>query len=106
MGHVADHNQTTNNVGSNTRTGISSPLQAGLKRLTHSRSRQSVYSNICHSNEGQLTAVKLKYSLTIITWLYRGLISLPIEVTYFFKFSADILFDNGINSVFLADHIA
>ena len=40
-GTGADHYQKTNNVGSGTRSGIS-PLQAGLKCLTHTRSRQSV----------------------------------------------------------------
>ena len=39
------------------------------------------------------------YPLTIITWLYRGLIFLPIKVTNFFKFPADILFDHGLNSI-------
>ena len=41
-------------------------------------------SNIRHSNEGQLTAVKLEHPLAVIIWLYHGLIFLPIEVTYFF----------------------
>ena len=59
--------QKTDNVGSNTRSGISPPLQAGLQCLTHTRSRQSVYSNIRHSNEGQLTVVKLEHPVTIIT---------------------------------------
>ena len=40
-----------------------------------------------------MTAVKLEFTLTIITWL----IFLSIEVTYFLKFSADILFDHGFN---------
>ena len=40
--------------------------------------------NIRHSNEGQLTAVKLEHPLAAITRLYHGLIFLPIEVTYFF----------------------
>ena len=40
---------------------------------------QSVNSNIRHSNEGYLTAVKLEYTLTIITWLYRGLIFYPLR---------------------------
>ena len=38
---------------------------------------------------GQLTAVKTKYPLTSITWLYRGLSCRPIEVTCFLKFTAD-----------------
>ena len=42
-------------------------------------------SNIPHPNEGQLTGVKLEHPLAVITWLYHGLIFLPIEVTYFFK---------------------
>ena len=43
-GTGADHYQKTNNVGPGTRSGISgiSPLQAGLKCLTHTHSRQSV----------------------------------------------------------------
>ena len=45
-------------------------------------------SNIRHSNEGQLKAVKLEHPLAVITWLYHGLIFLPIEVTYFFCFPA------------------
>ena len=53
-------------------------------------------SSIRHSNEGQLTAVKLEHSLTVIAWLYYGLIFLPIEVTYFLKFSSNILFDYGL----------
>ena len=40
-GTGADHCQKTNNVGSGTRSGIS-PLQAGLKCLTHTHSRESV----------------------------------------------------------------
>ena len=52
--------------------------------------------NIRHSNEGQLTAVKLEHPLADITRLYHGLIFLPIEVTYFFKFSSNILFDHGL----------
>ena len=61
---------------------------------------QSIYSIIRHSNEGRLTAVKLE---TIIPWLYRGLIFLPINVTYFLKFSANILFHHWLNSVFVAE---
>ena len=81
-----------------------SPLQAGRKCLTHTCSRQSFYSNIHHSNEGQLTAVKLEHLMVIITRLYYRLIFLPIEVTYyFFKFSADILFNHGLNSVVLEE---
>ena len=53
-------------------------------------------SNIRHSNEGQLTAVKLEHPLAVIKWLYHGLIFLPIEVTHFFKFSSNILFDYGL----------
>ena len=53
-------------------------------------------SNIRHSNEGQLTAVKSEHPLTMITCLYHGLIFLPIEVTYFFKFSSSIIFDHGL----------
>ena len=52
-------------------------------------------SNIRHSNEGQLKAVKLEHPLAVITWLYHGLIFLPIEVT-FFLFSSNILFDHGL----------
>ena len=65
MGHFADHYQITTNVGSNTRSD-NPPLQPGLKCLTHSRRQQSVYSKIRHSNEVQLTAVKLEHPLTII----------------------------------------
>ena len=38
-----------------------------------------------------LTAVKTRYPLTSITWLYRGLRCRPIEVKYFLKLSADKL---------------
>ena len=41
-------------------------------------------SNIRHSNEGQLKAVKLEHPLAVIIWLYHRLIFLPIEVRYFF----------------------
>ena len=42
--------------------------------------------------------------MVIITGLYYRLIFLPIEVTYyFFKFSADILFNHGLNSVVLEE---
>ena len=73
--------------------------------LTHTKLpySQSVYSIIRHSNEGRLTAVKLEHLLTIVTWLSRGLIFLPINVTYFLKFSANILFHHGLNSVFVAE---
>lgn len=60
---------------------------------------QSVYSNIRHPYEGQLTAVNLKHPLTIIAWLYRGLIFLSSSILL--KFSADIWFDFGLNYVFL-----
>ena len=62
----------------------------------------SVYLNIRHSYEGQLTAVKLEHPLTIIAWLYCGLIyQLQGWSHICFKFSADILFDQGLNFVFL-----
>ena len=71
---------------------------------THSKRSylQSVYLNIRHSYEGQLTAVKLEYLLTIIAWLYCGLIY-PLQSWSHigFKFSADNLFDQGLNFVFL-----
>ena len=44
-----------------------------------------------------------EHLMVIITWLYYGLIFLPIEVTYFLKFSADILFNHGLNSLFLEE---
>ena len=53
-------------------------------------------SNIRYSNECQLIAVKLEHPLAVNTWLYHGLIFLPIEVTYFLKFSSNILFDHGL----------
>ena len=46
---------------------------------------------IAHQCCDQLTAVKTGYPLTSITWLYRGLKCLPIEVEYFLKLSADKL---------------
>ena len=102
MGHVQ-----SNNVGSGTRSGTSNapPLQAGLKCLTHTKLpySQFVYSIIRHSNEGRLIAAKLEHLLTIITWLYRGLIFLPINVTYFLKIFSNILFHHELNSVFVAE---
>ena len=52
--------------------------------------------NIRHPDAGQLTAAKLEHPLAVITRLYHGLILLPIEVTYFFKFFSNILFDYGL----------
>ena len=46
---------------------------------------------IAHQCCDQLTAVKTRYPLTSITWLYRGLRCRPIEVKYFLKLSADKL---------------
>ena len=40
---------------------------------------------IAHQCCDQLTAVKTRYPLTSITWLYRGLRCRPIEVKYFFE---------------------
>ena len=58
-------------MGSNTRSDIP-PLQPGLKCLTHTRSQQSVYKKIRHSNEVQLTAVKPELPLTIINARIAG----------------------------------
>ena len=101
-GTCADHYRKTNNVGSGKWSGIS-PLQAGLKCLTHTRSRQFVHSNLRHCNEGQLTAVGLEHQLAVITWLYAGSFFYPLRSRIFLKFSADILFNHGLNSVFLAE---
>ena len=92
-GTCADHYQKTNNVGSGTRSGIS-PLRAGLKCLTLTVD-SPFCSNIRYHNESQMTAVKLEHPLAVITWLYNGVFFLPIEVTYFFKFSSNILVDHG-----------
>ena len=48
-------------------------------------------THIGHQCCDQLTAVKTRYPLTSITWLYRGLRCRPIEVKYFLKLSADKL---------------
>ena len=88
-GTCADHYQITNNVGSNTRSDIP-PLQPGLKCLTHTRSQQSVYKKIHHSNEVQLTAVKPELPLTIITCPYRRL-RYRLTDFGFLKLSADKL---------------
>ena len=69
---------------------INPPLQPRLKCLTNTRSQQSVYSKICHSNEVQLTAVKLQHPLTIITWPYRGSGIGPLSLS-FLKLSTDKL---------------
>ena len=42
-------------------------------------------TNIAQKYCDQLTAVKTGYSLTSITWPYRGLRCRPIEVKYFFE---------------------
>ena len=42
-------------------------------------------THIGHQCCDQLTAVKTRYPLTSITWLYRGLRCRPIEVKYFFE---------------------
>ena len=42
-------------------------------------------THIGHRCCDQLTAVKTRYPLTSITWLYRGLRCRPIEVKYFFE---------------------
>ena len=46
----------------------------------------SFFSNIRHSNECQLAGVKLGHPLAVINRLYRGLIFLPIDVTYILSF--------------------
>ena len=46
---------------------------------------------IAHQCCYQLTAVKTRYPLTSITWPYRGLRCLPIQIEYFLKVSADKL---------------
>ena len=79
MGHV----QTTSECGLKYTVWHFAPTTSRTE-MSYSHS-QSVYSNLRHSNEGQLTAVKLEHPVTIITLLYRGFIFLPIEVTYFFK---------------------
>ena len=78
MGHVKHTiDQITNNVGSNTRSDLSPPLilhynpdwnvLSGMSCLECPRSQQFVYSKSRHSNEVQLTSVKLEHPLTIIT---------------------------------------
>ena len=42
-------------------------------------------THIVHQCWNQLTAVKIGYPLTSITWPYRGLRCRPIEVEYLFK---------------------
>ena len=86
-GTCEDHYQITNNVGSNihdlTFPYVNPASQPRLKCLTNTRTQQSVYSKIRHSNEFQLTAVKLQHPLTIITGPYRGLRYRPIELEFF-----------------------
>ena len=53
-------------------------------------------SNIRHSNEGHFNSCQARASAGRLTWLYHGFIFLPIEVTYFFKYSSNILFDHGL----------
>ena len=40
-------------------------------------------SNIHHSNESQLTVVKLEHPLAVITWLYHGIIFLYLGHVFF-----------------------
>ena len=55
---------------------INPPLQPRLKCVTNTHSQQSFYSKIRHSNEVQMTAVKLQHPLTIIT-VSRAQVSAP-----------------------------
>ena len=67
------------------------PNQDVLKTVRPQHRATNVYSHrklIAHQCFDQLTAVKTGYPLTNITWLYRGLKCLPIEVEYFLKLSA------------------
>ena len=41
--------------------------QVQIYHFATNHSRQSVYTNIRHSNEGQFTAVKLEHTLAVIT---------------------------------------
>ena len=88
-GTCADHYHITNNVRSGTRSGISHHYKQDWNVFFHTKlsNSQSVYSNIRDFYDGQLTAVKLEYLdlLAIMIWLYRGLIFLPIEATYFLE---------------------
>ena len=77
MGHVQ-----TINVGSGTR--LFCYYKPDWNVLLTVAVDSPFWSNISHSNDGQLTSVKLEHLLAVFTWLYRGLIFLPIEVTYFF----------------------
>ena len=45
---------------------------------------RKIDTHIGHQCCDQLTAVKTRYPLTSITWLYRGLRCRPIKVKYFF----------------------
>ena len=74
MGHVNTTNRsltTWAQIHDLTFRPLNPPLQPRLKFLTNTRSQQSVYSKIRHplhhSNEVQLTVVKLQHPLTIIT---------------------------------------
>ena len=53
--------------------------------------------NIRHSNEGQLKAVKLEHPLADITWLYHGLIFLPIEVPFFVVFQQYFIWSRALS---------
>ena len=63
-GTCADHYHKTNNVGSGTRFDISPPPtsrnEVSYTTLSYS---QSIYSNIRHAYEGQLTALKQEHPL-------------------------------------------
>ena len=91
-------------VRSGTRSGISSPLQAGRSRteMSYTRSWLSVNTNIRHSNEARLTAVKLSIRWPSSPDCIAGSFIYPLRSRIFLKFSADILFDHGLNSVFWA----
>ena len=81
-GTFADHYQKTNNVGSGPLryTIWHFPLQAGRICLTHTRS----------------LLIRIFAILMKVNWQLSFFY--PFKVTYFFKFPADILFDQGLNS--------
>ena len=102
MGHV--HYQKTNNVASGPLrcTIWHFGLTTNRTEMSYTRSWLSVNTNIRHSNEARLTAVKLSIRWPSSPDCIAGSFIYPLRSRIFLKFSSDVLFDHGLNSVFWA----
>ena len=94
-------------VRSGTRSGISPPLKAGRRRteMSYTRSWLSVNTNIT------IFAILMKVNWQLSNYSIRwpsspdciaGSFIYPLRSRIFLKFSSDVLFDHGLNSVFWA----